>query len=327
MCKLRQIFINLLPGILMLVSASIFAQEDGYRRAQQLYRTNPEAATLIIDSVIVHPLTQSDYNCWTLRAFIYYEVYKKNDRFKLNSPLRDTILSSLKTSFKLKPDSSIEANNKKLYKTLAIGYYNLCSKLLQDSVNYERSLIAYTRFKETYLLFDAGASFEAKDIEYYLAVGSTYSSIFQNDNNNTSAGDIAKVAFLKVLDIQPDNPDANMGLGLMYYNQGANLSRSLDYGADFTQIDIVQENMIKLAKQAERFIIKVYNNDKGNLKAIEALYYIYHMLNDVPMYERFKKEGLEKGIKFDDEPKNDQPKKEEGTKQENNNNQQGNKDK
>lgn len=327
MCKLRQIIKNVLPGILMLVSASLLAQEDAYSRAQQLYRTNPEAAMLTIDSVILHPLTQNDFNCWTLRAFIYYEVYKKTDKYKLNSALRDTIISSINTSFKLKPDSAIESNNKKLIKTISIGYYNIGKSLLHDSINYERSLIAYNRFKEFYLKFDPGTSFEAKDVEYYLAVGSVYSELFMTENNNTKAGDIAKIAFLKVLEIQPDNPTASLNMGLMYYNQAVNMSKSLDYGADFTQIDIVQENMIKLAKQAEQFIFKVYSKDNRNMKATEALYYIYRMLNDIPKSDEFKKKAMEGGVKFDQEGEKKEEKKEEEKKTENNDNQQQNKDK
>jgi tetratricopeptide (TPR) repeat protein len=298
MCKLRQIIKNVLPGILMFVSASLLAQEDAYSRAQQLYRPNPEAAMLVIDSVILHPLTQNDFNCWTLRAFIYYEVYRKTDKFKLHSKLRDTIISSINTSFKLKPDSSIVENNKRLLKSIAIGYYNICKSLLQDSINYDRSLIAYNKFKEYYLKFDPGASFEAKDVEYYLAVGSTYSEIFIKDNNNTSAGDIAKVAFLKVIEVQPDNPSASLNMGLMYYNQAVNLSKSLDYGAEFDQIDVVQENMIKLAKQSEQFIFKVYSKDNSHIKAVEALYYIYRMLNDLPKSDEFKKKAEAGGVKF-----------------------------
>lgn len=303
MCKLRQIIKNYLPGILMFVSASLFAQEDSLSRAQQLYRTDPEAARLIIDRVIVHPQTQNDYVSWTLRAYVYYELYRKTDRLRLYSPLRDTILSSIKTSFTLKPDSANELNNKKMLKTIWAGYYNLCKALLQDSVNYQRSLVAYNKFKEVYLMYDPTGTFEAKDVEYYLAVGSVYSEMYIKDPENTTAGDIAKVALLKVLDIQPDNAAANINLGLLYYNQAVYLSKKLEFGADFTTIDIVQENMIKLAKQAEFFIIKVYNKDPENLKANEALFYIYRMLNEFEKSDQFKKRCMERGIKFDEDQK------------------------
>jgi hypothetical protein len=59
--------------------------------------------------------------------------------------------------------------------------------------------------------------------------------------------------------------------------------------------------MIKLAKQAEQFIIKVYNNDNNNVKALEALYYVYRMLNEIQKSDDFKKKAEDKGLKFSNE--------------------------
>ena len=299
MCKLRHIFKNLLPGIFMLLSVSMLAQEDKLIRAQQLLRAkSTNEAKLAIDSVIVHPQTSSDFMSWTVRAYIYYDLYKQTDKLKLHSHLRDTVISSIKISNSLKPDSSFKEQNKKLAKNLAYGYFNLGKTLLYDSLNYDHSVEAYNKYKEI-LSWVEPSEVNNKEIEYYLGVGSIFSDIFIKDNNNTKAGDIAKVALLKVLEIQPDNITANLDMGLMYYNQGANLSKSLEFGADFDQIDIVQENMIKLGKQSEQFIIKVYNKDNNQLKAIEALFYIYRMLNEIQKSDEFKKKGMEKGIKYD----------------------------
>ena len=132
-----------------------------------------------------------------------------------------------------------------------------------------------------------------------MAVGSLYSDIFNKDNKNTNAQEVAKLALLKVLDMQPENPSANINLGIMYYNQAVNLGKGLDYGADFNQIDVVQENIVKLAKQAEQFIIKVYKLDNKNVKAVEALHSIYKMLNEKAKEEEFKKKCKELNIKLD----------------------------
>jgi hypothetical protein len=306
MSNLRQISKYLLLGIVMLASACMYAQEDKLGRAQQLLRAKTpgsvEAALLAIDSVIVHPQTKNDFISWTTRAFIYFDLYKRTDKQKLNSDLRDSIVSSIRMSEMLKPDSGYTSSNKKLLVNLAANYYNLAKALLQDSINDVRSATAYNRFKELYKLAEPDIDLNAKDIEYYLAVGSEYSAIFIKDNNDTKAQEVAKVALLKVLEIQPENAAANINMGLMYYNQAVNLSKSLDYGADFSQIDIVQENMVKLAKQAEQFIFKVYSKDNKNLKAVEALYYIYRMLNETSKSDEFKKKGEELGIKFTDQP-------------------------
>lgn len=300
MSKWRNIIKTLTYSILMLCVVNGFAQTDRLNRAQQLLQSkNAELAKLAIDSVIVNPETKGDYVSWTTRAYIYFEIYKRSDKLKLNSPLRDTIVSSLKISNSLKPDETFATNNKKLLSNISAGYFNLSKTLLMDSVNYKNSLVAYNKFKENFILAEPGTNFSSRDIEYYLAAGSLYSDIFNNDNKNTASQEIAKITLLKVLDIQPENPSANINLGIMYYNQAVNLGKGLDYGADFSQIDVVQENIIKLAKQAEQFIIKVYKVDNENVKAVEALHSIYKMLNDKAKEEEFKKKCKEFNIKID----------------------------
>lgn len=300
MSKWRNIIKTLKYSILMLCVVNGFAQTDRLNRAQQLLQSkNADLAKLAIDSVIVNPETKGDYISWTTRAYIYFEIYKRSDKLKLNSPIRDTIVSSLKISNSLTPDETFAANNKKLLSNISAGYFNLSKVLLMDSVNYKNSLVAYNKFKENFILAEPGTNFSSRDIEYYLAAGSLYSDIFNNDNKNTASQEIAKITLLKVLDIQPENPSANINLGIMYYNQAVNLGKGLDYGADFSQIDVVQENIIKLARQAEQFIIKVYKVDNENVKAVEALHSIYKMLNDKAKEEEFKKKCNELNIKID----------------------------
>ena len=300
MSKWRNILKNLTYSILVLFAASGFAQNDRLNRAQQLLQAkNADLARLAIDSVILNPETRGNFESWTTRAYIYFDIYKRTDKTKLNSALRDTIISSLRISNSLKADETYAANNKKLLSNIAAGYFNLSKTLLMDSVNYKNSLIAYNRFKDNVLIAEPGTNLVPRDIEYNLAVGSVYSDIFNRDNKNTAAEDIAKVALLKVLDIQQDNPSANINLGIMYYNQAVNLGKSLDYGADFKQIDLVQENIVKLAKQAEQFIIKVYKADNKNVKAVEALHSIYKMLNDKTKEDEFKNKCKELNIKLD----------------------------
>jgi len=284
----------------MLFAVNGFAQNDKLNRAQQLLQEkNVDQARLAIDSVVVNAETKGDFVSWTTRAYIYFEIYKRTDKQKLNSALRDTVIASLKRSNTLKPDETFATNNKKLLSNLAAGYFNLSKALLMDSVNYKRSLIAYNRFKENFIIAEPATNFTARDIEYHLAVGSVYSDIFNKNNKNTEAQETAKVALLKVLDMQPENPSANINLGIMYYNQAVNLGKELDYGASFNQIDVVQENIIKLAKQAEQFIIKVYKLDNKNVKAVEALHSIYKMLNEKAKEEDFKKKCKELNIKLD----------------------------
>lgn len=300
MNTLRNIFKNLLIGLLVVWSLAGFAQADKLNRANQLYQGKKfDAARLTIDSVVLHPETQKDPVSWTTRAFIYYELYKATDKYKLYSPLRDTIVNSLKISNSLKPDADYTRNNNKLMYNMSVGYFNLAKRLLQDSTNEKTSQVAYNRSKELAKIFKADSNFTAADVEWYNTMGGIFSDMFNKDNNNVKAQETAKVALLKVIELQPENWRSNYNLGIMYYNQAVNLGKSLDYGDDLSKIDVIQESIIKLAKQAEQLIDKVYKKDNKNQKAIEALYYIYRMLNDNAKTEFFKKKCIELGIKVD----------------------------
>lgn len=300
MSKLRNIIKNLLLGLVLVIGVQGFAQVDKLNRAMTLLQArNPEAARPAIDSVIRHPDTKSDPMSWTTRAYIYYEIYKRSEKSLLNSPLRDTVISSIKNSNSLKPDAEIKTNNNKLLYNLSASYYNFSIKLLQDSINDARSLLAFNRSKELAKIVKPDTSFNAADIEYFNTVGAQYSDIFNKDNLNLKSQDVAKLALLKVLEIQPENARANFNLGIMYYNQAANLGKFLDYGADISQIDVIQESIIKLAKQSVQLIEKVYKKEPKNVKAMEALYLIYRMLSDPVKTEKFKKECIDNGIKVD----------------------------
>lgn len=296
----RNIFRFLLMSILMLSGLGLFAQVDKLDRARQLLQAkDADNAILAIDSVVVHPDTKNDYVAWTTRAFIYFEKYKRAERLKLNSPLRDTVVSSIKRSMKLKPDEDYTTNNKKLITTIASGYYNLAKTLLQDSLDDVRSLRAYNKFRETYVMGEPGANMVAKDIEYYLAVGSIFSDIFINDNSNEKAKNTAKVALLKVLELQPENAAAKINMGLMHYNQAVNITKSIPPDVEIYELEIIQENIVKLAKQAEQYILPVYKADPKNAKAVHALYYIYRLLLEPKKMDEFKVKCKELGINLD----------------------------
>lgn len=305
MYKLPKIITNLILSTLLLLSIGVYSQEEKLYRARVLLDSkipaNIELARLCVDSLVLDSVTKDDFISWTLRSFIYFDIYKRTEKNKLNSDLRDTIISSILKSNRLNPDETYAGNNKKLLQNIGAGYFNLAKKILEDSVNEEKSLIAFNRFKEIYKILEPDINFKQKDIEYNLTIGSIFSEFFIKDNNNTKAQNTAKVALLKVIELDPNNESANINLGLMYYNQAVNLSKELDYGADFTQIDFIQENMIKLAKQSEQFIFKVYSKNNKNVRSVEALFYLYRMLLDEPKSDEFKKIAIELGVKFGDE--------------------------
>lgn len=287
----------------MLFGFGLHCQEATLNRAQQLFRAQKyEQAAQTIDSAIVHPQTTRDFISWTTRAYIYYYVYVKTDKYRLDSPLRDTVLISIRKSITLNPDSDYSANNKKILVNLAAHYFNIAKDLLQDSVNYDRSLRAYNNYKSLTKLQDPYLNADLRDVDYYLAVGSIYSEIFQKDNANAKAHSIAQNALKLVLEKQPDNPGANMNMGLLYFNEAVNIVRSMDGEIPIEKIDELQEEVVRLARKAETYILHVYKLDPKNKKACTALYYIYRMLYQLPKSDEFKKKAEDLGEKFETGP-------------------------
>jgi tetratricopeptide (TPR) repeat protein len=286
----------------MLLGFGLFSQEATLNRAQQLFRAQKyEQAAPAIDSAITHPQTTRDFIAWTTRAYVYYYIYIKTDKSKLNSPLRDTVLISIRKSIALNPDSDYVANNRKILVNLAAHYFNIAKNLLQDSLNYDRSIIAYNRYKELTKLQDAGLNADSKDIDYYLAVGSVYSEIFNKDNTNLKAQNVARNALSLVLEKQPDNPGANMNMGLLFFNQAVNIAKSMELEIPIEKIDELQTEIVRLAHLSEQYILRVYKNDPKNRKACAALCYIYRMLYQLPKSDEFKKKAEDLGEKFESE--------------------------
>lgn len=275
---------------LMLSGVVLNAQEVKLLRAQTLYNEKkPDLAKLCIDSVVAHPETSKRYESWTLRGFIYFEIYKKTNIININSPLRDSILLSIKRSNALNPDEDYRTNNNNLLSKIASNYHKIAKTYLLDSSNSEVGYMAYNKYKEIYKLVDPKFNFTERDLEYNLAVGSLFSDKFNLNKSDTKSFEIAKVALLKVLEVNPVDTSANINMGVMYLNQATDLVEKLFAGeVSIQEVDVIQDNAIKLAKQAEQFFLKVYNQNNRNQKAVLALYYVYRVLLDEQKQKEFE---------------------------------------
>jgi tetratricopeptide (TPR) repeat protein len=255
-------------------------------KAQDCYLAKDfDCAKRAIDSAMLYNDARTDAHAWQTKAFVYYELAKKLDGLKLNSPLRDSSIKAAQISHSLKADPA----NMAIIKKQAEKYYNLCIKLLYDSLNYNNSSTAYKRYKELYYLVDSTFDFRSKDIEFYSAVGSQFSDLFNQNNTKVEYGEVGKISLMKVIELDPKNISANINLGIIYYNQGVNLINSMDLDTPLDKLEVIQDNSAKLFKQSLPFMNKVYQLDPKNLKALESLRQIYQALNEPEKSLEFNK--------------------------------------
>jgi tetratricopeptide (TPR) repeat protein len=307
MCKYIR---PILLASFMLCGAILFAQESKLVRAQALYNEKKvDQAKLCIDSVVTHPETAKRYEAWTIRGFVYYELYKRSDKNKFESSLRDTVIASLKQSNKLNPDADYKSQNSKPLAAISGHYHSMAKTYLFDQSNYDMSMKAYSKFRELSKLADSTVNLKDRDVEFNLAAGSHFSQKFNENKKDIKSFEIAKVTLMKVLELNPGDTSANMNMGVMYLNQSTNLIEMIDAGeTSLSDIDAIQDNAIKLAKQAEQFFLKVYNQNPKNKKAVLALYYVYRILFDKDKMLAFEQKCKELKIQVTDDPQNQQKK-------------------
>jgi hypothetical protein len=280
----------------MLNSVS-FAQFDKLERVMECIKAKDvNCAKSAVDSAFMSAEVRKDAQAWYYRAFVYYELAKK-EKFSINSAYRDTSVNAIRISNSLKPETTVRDANMQILKKHSEAYYNMAIKLLYDSLNYDRSQIAYKRYKEFYAAVDSTVDFKAKDIEYYSGVGSHFADLFNNNNAKTEFGEAGKLALMKVLELDPKNVSATFNLGIIYYNQGVNLINSMDIDTPLDKLEVIQDNSTKLFKQSLPFMSKVYQLDPKNQKALESLRQIYQALNDTEKSLEFNKklEDAKKG--------------------------------
>lgn len=283
--------------VLLLLCFCAKAQTNLLMEAQDLSNSRQfDKAMPLLDKVILHPETKDDPASWHIRSYVYLQSFKQAGNLSnaQKVTLLDVAVKSAEQSMLLDKDNTYRENNNGFIKSAAAGYYKLCISFLQDSLDAQRSEECYNKYRKNTALVNPEFSFKEKDIEYYKATGSLFSDLYVKNNFNQKYGDIAKAALLKVLDLDPKNIAANINLGILYYNQGATLMRMSDYDMDLTQLDVVQENAKKIFKQSLPFMIKVYELDPKNKKALEGLQGIYSALMDDEKANEFKlkKEAL-----------------------------------
>ncbi|MBK7668028.1 MAG: hypothetical protein IPJ32_12255 [Sphingobacteriaceae bacterium] len=287
----------LLVAISIMLSTVSFAQIEKLERVMECIKVKDvNCAKSAVDSAFMSAEVRKDAQAWYYRAFVYYELAKK-EKFNLNSANRDTSINSIRISNSLKPEQTVIDANKQILKKHSETYHNMCVKYLYDSLNYEKSNIAYKKHKEYYMQVDSVFDFRVKDIEYYSGVGSHYSDLFNNAGNKAEYGEIGKLALMKVLELDPKNVSATFNLGIIYYNQGVNLINSMDLDTPLDKLEVIQDNSTKLFKQSLPFMSKVYQLDPKNVKALEGLRQIYQALNDTEKSLEFNKklEDAKKG--------------------------------
>jgi hypothetical protein len=284
--------------LLLIFAVTANAQQNRVSAAYKFLENNElDSAKTNINIAVQTPPTDIDGQAWYLRGFIYKSIYNKSEKGNRQSPSRLEALASFKKSLSLDTTRENLQENVKNIKYLATTLYNDAGASL-DSVDYKIAIDNFNKFKEYYLLVDPNpANFKQRDIDFTLAIASLYTKVFESDRKGKLEFlKLAKEAYNKILEFDPNNIMANYNMGILYYNQAVNLINQSDYDLDIVALNDIQDNSITLFKESLPFMEKAYELDPKRRETLLGLSGIYFSLNEFEKSNMYKQklEEIEK---------------------------------
>jgi len=297
--------------LLLLITSLANAQEEDPLRVAIAHLQNGklDSAKMFIDQLTTDPQAAKDGNVWYYRGFIYKSIYNKWEKKDKRSNSRMEALKAFKQSLVLLDTSkTMIAENKKNIKYLTTTLYNDVSSSL-DSLDYKTAIETFELFKEYYPLTDPSPqNIKEYNIKFWLALGSTYSKIYEDDKtvkpeikeaNKNNKGEILKLAvdaYNNTLSLDTMNNSAYYNIATLYYQHAANLIQQLDYGIEIPELSKTEDNTFVLYRRSLPFMLSSYKIDPTRVEVLYGLYSIYYSLNEIEKSNEFK-EKLEKRLK------------------------------
>ncbi|MDP1746938.1 MAG: hypothetical protein Q8L90_15290 [Bacteroidota bacterium] len=279
-------------GLLLLTAVVANAQQEKVQAAYAFLEKNKlDSAKANIDAAVIHPETVNDAQAWLVRGYVYKAIYSTREKGNKRSPARLEGLYSYKKSLSLDSNKELFSDNIIGVKYFANTFHNDAAESL-DPIDYRTAIELFNKSQECAKIVDPSpATLQANQTEFDFALVSVYNAVLENDTKDSALVfkffTLAKNIYNKILALEPNNIQANIGMGKLYYNQAVNNIKLSDY-VDITVIDDLQEVTRKLGIEAEPFMKTAYALDPKREDAIIGLTGIYYILNDQTKYNLFK---------------------------------------
>jgi hypothetical protein len=283
--------------LLLLAAVPGFAQMSKLSRVNDIYidyqKTKDakrlDSAKILIDQVVSDPETSKDFIAWTLRGYIYKDLYRTTESQNPASPLRDESVILLKKALAL--DTANKNTNKeaviKGLKWIAASYHNDINKTL-DTIRYQQSLTNAEKHKQLMKYLDPAFNEKEYDFKVYSTIGSMFQKAYEHSTTKNNL-DLAKVYLFKAYDLNNNSESINKNIGVLYYNQAVDIIKKMDYDIPLDELPVYQDKSVKLAQQGLPYFLKAYKLNTTDKATVEALAGIYYLLNDNEKHNEYKK--------------------------------------
>lgn len=282
--------LQLLMGVFLSFAAGLHAQSYYHQDRAWNFVVNGQvdSARKEIDLQMLEPGADKNPDCWQTYGIVYTEMYKKYESTDVLSKYRLQAFNAFKNSLAMDTVSARVQTTRDYMKFFATRFYNDAVTTL-DTVNYSQSVACYNMYRQAAVLGDPKFDIKKKDIEFYLALASTYTVIYNVDRKkNAPLFDSIRNTYNLVLALDANNYSANYNLGVLYWNKGVDLMYDIDYDDSLGVVFDVQDHSVELFKQSLPFAEKAYQVEPKREETLIVLSGIYYSLNEFEKSDKYK---------------------------------------
>jgi hypothetical protein len=288
---MRRIYILSIFILIATIGYGQFIGKDGVSKALfYLQKNELDSAKKYNDEAEQEETTNTLSKTWYYRALIYKDAYKAYEKEDKNSTLRTTAVSALNKLTELDKENEFIESSQKMMTYLASTFYNDAARSLNPTT-YKNAIEYYNKFKELMTLAKSSSDLAQQDVKFNLALASMLNQNLEKETKKDSLKVLeVRNIYQSVLDIDPNNGSANYNIGILYYNEAADMINNMDYDMDLEELNRCQDICTDLFLKALPYMLKSHELNWNKKETLIGLGNIYHGLNDTEKEEIYKNE-------------------------------------
>lgn len=288
---MRRFYILSIFILIATIGYGQFIGKDGVSKALfYLQKNELDSAKKYIDEAEQDETTKTLPKTWYYRALIYKDAYKAYEKEDKNSTLRTTAVLALNKLTEIDKENEFTESSQKMMTYLASTFYNDAARSLNPTT-YKNAIEYYNKFKELMTLAKSSNDLAQQDVKFNLALASMLNQNLEKETKKDSLKVLeVRNIYQSVLDIDSNNGSANYNIGILYYNEAADMINNMDYDMDLEELNRCQDICTDLFLKALPYMLKSHELNWNKKETLIGLGNIYHGLNDTEKEEIYKNE-------------------------------------
>jgi len=252
-----------------------------------------KAASLKITEALRDPAEANHAYPWYVKGYIHKRIYQEIEAESPLSENREIGLDALKTGLRLDTKREYVLMFDKAINYFALTYYNDAVKIIEtgDMNLVDKALRSYARHKELQRSIDLDADFKDRDLELYKVVAGNFTALYHTDRDKNGAFYRSATDYYNIiLELSPDDYQANYNMAINHYNTGTHKLSKVNYQTEIFELIVLQDECITLFKASLPYMLKAYGINPERMETLKGLMAIHLALGEDAKAEFFKNE-------------------------------------